>query len=88
MANISNMSSITTGDARCTSAVKSSSAMEKAAFKRKKKKHFTRKSNLYLRKRLVKFYTWSISFYCAENWTLRKLDQKYLRNFEIWRWRR
>jgi hypothetical protein len=26
--------------------------------------------------------------YGAETWTLRKLDQKYLETFEIWRWRR
>jgi hypothetical protein len=36
----------------------------------------------------VKCYIWSIAFYGAETWTLRKLDQKYLESFEMWRWRR
>jgi hypothetical protein len=26
--------------------------------------------------------------YGAENWTLRKVDQKYLESFEMWCWRR
>jgi hypothetical protein len=26
--------------------------------------------------------------YGAENWTLRKVDQKYLASFEMWCWRR
>jgi hypothetical protein len=28
------------------------------------------------------------TFYIAESWTLRKLDQKYLENFKVWFWRR
>jgi hypothetical protein len=36
----------------------------------------------------VKCYIWSIALYGAENWTLRKLDQKYLESFEMWCWRR
>ena len=28
------------------------------------------------------------SFYGAETWTLRKVDQKYLGSFETWCWRR
>jgi hypothetical protein len=31
-------------------------------------------------------YTWSIVFYGAETWTLRKIDQKYLESFEMWCW--
>ena len=30
----------------------------------------------------------NIALYGAENWTLRKVDQKYLESFEIWCWRR
>jgi hypothetical protein len=30
----------------------------------------------------------SIAVCGAENWTLRKVDQKYLESFEMWRWRR
>jgi hypothetical protein len=33
-------------------------------------------------------YIWSVALYCAETWTLRKLVQKYLESFEMWRWRR
>jgi hypothetical protein len=28
------------------------------------------------------------SFYGAETWTLRAVDQKYLESFEMWCWRR
>jgi hypothetical protein len=28
------------------------------------------------------------SVYSAENWTLRKVDQKYLKGFEMWCWKR
>jgi hypothetical protein len=31
---------------------------------------------------------WSIAFYVAETWTLRKIDRKYLEGFEVWSWRR
>jgi hypothetical protein len=34
----------------------------------------------------VKCYIWSIAFYGAETWTLRKVDHKYLGNFEMWWW--
>jgi hypothetical protein len=30
----------------------------------------------------------NIAFYGAEKWTPRKVDQKYLENFELWCWRR
>jgi hypothetical protein len=36
----------------------------------------------------VKCYIWSITFYGAKTWTLRKVDQKYLESFEMWYWRR
>jgi hypothetical protein len=35
---------------------------------------FTNKLELNLRKKLVKCYTCSIAFYGAETWTLRKID--------------
>jgi hypothetical protein len=44
--------------------------------------------DLELRKKLVKCYVWSIALYGAETWTLRAVDQKYLKNFEMWCWRR
>jgi hypothetical protein len=49
---------------------------------------FGSKLDFELRKKLVKFYIWSISLYGAETWTLRKLDQKNLGSFEMWFWRR
>jgi hypothetical protein len=57
--------------------------MAKAAFN--KKTLFTSKLYLELRKKLVKCYIWSIALYCAETWTLRKLDQKYCGAGEGWR---
>ena len=45
---------------------------------------FFRQINLHLRKKLGNHYNWSI----AENWTLGKVDQKYLENFAMWCWRR
>jgi hypothetical protein len=54
------MSSITTSGARCTCEVQYSSAMEKAALK--KKILFTIKSDLNVRKKLVKLYNWSVVF--------------------------
>jgi hypothetical protein len=38
---------------------------------------FTSKLDLNLRKKLVKCYILSMALYGAENWTLRKVDQKY-----------
>jgi hypothetical protein len=49
---------------------------------------FTSKLNLNLRKKVVKCYIWSIALYGAEKWTLRKVDQTYLGSFEMWCWRR
>jgi hypothetical protein len=81
------LGSMITNDARCTRVIKSRIAMAKAAFN-KKKNLFTSKLDLNLRKKLVKFYIWSIALYGAEMWTLRKVDQKYLESFEMWCWRR
>jgi hypothetical protein len=49
---------------------------------------FTSKLDLNLRKKLVKCHIWSIALHCAETWTLRQVDQKYLQSFEMWCWRR
>jgi hypothetical protein len=62
-----------TNDARCTREIKSRIDITKAAFSRKKN-IFTCKLDLNLRKKLVKCYSWSIAFYCAETWTLREVD--------------
>ena len=60
--------------------------MAKASFN--KKNLLTSKLDLNLRKKLVKCYIWSIVLCGAENWTLWKVDQKYLESFEMWCWRR
>jgi hypothetical protein len=70
------LGSMLTNDARGTREIKSGIVMAKAAVK--KKNLFTCKLDLNLRKKLVKCYIWSIAFYVAETWTLRKVDQKYL----------
>jgi hypothetical protein len=44
--------------------------------------------DLELRKKLVKCYVWSIALYGAETWTLRAIDQKHLKSFKMWGWRR
>jgi len=54
----------------------------KAAFS-KKKALFTSKSDLNLRKKLVKCYIWSIALYGAETGTLQAGDQKYLESYEM-----
>jgi hypothetical protein len=48
---------------------------------------FTSKLHLNLRKKLVKCCIWSIALYGAETWTLQKLDQKLQESFEMWCWR-
>jgi hypothetical protein len=67
--------------------IKARIAMAKAAFSRKKVPS-TSKLDLELRKKLVKCYIWSIALYGAETWTLRYLDQKYLKSFKMLCWRR
>jgi hypothetical protein len=74
-------------DARCTREIKSTTAMARATFNRKKSL-FTSKLDLNLRKKLVKCYIWSVALYGTETWTRRKADPKYLESFELWCWRR
>ena len=76
------LGSMLTNDGRRTCEIKSTIAMAKAAFN--KKTLFTCKLDLNLRKKLVKYYIWSMAFYGAETWTLRGADQKYLESFEMW----
>ena len=69
------LGSMITNDARCTREFKSSTAIAKAAFS-KKKALLTRKLELYLRKKLTNCEIWSIASYGAETWKLRKVDHK------------
>jgi hypothetical protein len=56
-------------------------AMAQAIFN--KKVFFTSKLGLNLRNKLLKCYIWSTTLYCAETWTLKKVDQKCLESFKI-----
>ena len=75
-----------TNDASCTSESKSRIAIAIAAFN--KKLFFSSKLDLYLMRKVVKCYIWSITLYGAETWKLQGVDQKYVENFGIWCWRR
>jgi len=86
VASIKRLGSILTNDGRCTCETECRIAMAKAAFN--KKALFTSTLDLELRKKLVKFYIWSIALYGAATWTLRAVDQKHLESFEMWCWRR
>jgi hypothetical protein len=81
------LGSMLTNDGRCTCEIKSSIAMAKVAYN-KKRVLFTSKMDLELRKKLVKCYIWSIALYGAETWTLWAVDQKHLESFKIWCWKR
>ena len=62
--------------------------MAKAAFNKKRVFFFTGTLDFELRKKLVKCCIWSMALYGAETWTLRAVDQKHLKSFEMWCWRR
>jgi hypothetical protein len=81
------LGSILTNDGRCTREIKSRIDMEKAAFN-KKKTLFTSKLDMNLRKKVVKYYIWSMALYGAETWMLQAADQIYLERSEMWCWRR
>ena len=76
-----------TNDGRCTREIKSRIAMAKAAFS-KKRALFSSTLGLKLRKKLVKWYIWSMALYGTETWTIRAVDQKHLESSEMRSWRR
>jgi hypothetical protein len=65
---------------RCTREIKSRIVIAVYAIN-KKKALFTSKLDIYLRKKLVKWYLWSIT------WALLKVERKYLEIFDMWCWR-
>jgi hypothetical protein len=67
------LGSMITNYARCAQEVKARIVMAKATFN-KKKTLFPSKSDLELRKKLVKCYIWSIALYGVDTWTLWKVD--------------
>ena len=50
-----------------------------------KKKLFTGKMNVKLKKRVMK---WSVALYAAETWLLTQTDRRRLEAFEMWIWGR
>jgi hypothetical protein len=70
-----------TNDGRCICEIKSSVAMAKAAFN-KKRAVFISTLDLKLRKKLVKCYIWNTALYGAKTWTFRVVDQKNLKILE------
>ena len=75
------MGSILTNDGRCTCEIKSRIAMAKAAFN-KKKVVFSSTLDLKLRKKLVKYYIWSIALYDAETGILWAVIRNTWKVFE------
>jgi hypothetical protein len=66
-----------TNDARFTHGIKSRFCVTKSAVNRTKSL-LTSKLDLSIKKKLMKFYIWSIAVYGAETWTIRKVGHKYL----------
>ena len=54
----------------------------------RRKKLFTGKMNLELKKRITKCLVWSVALYAAETWTFSQTDRKTKDAFEMWIWRR
>jgi hypothetical protein len=75
-----------TNNARCPREIKFRITTPKATFN--KKILFISRLDLNLKKTLVNCYIWGIALYGADTKTLRKVDQKYLGNCEMWCWRR
>jgi hypothetical protein len=76
-----------TKNARRTRGINSTSSVAKATFK-KLKDLSTSKLGSILRKNTGKMLSLVHRIYGAENWTLHKVDQKYLESYKMWFWRR
>ena len=53
-----------------------------------KKRLFTGKLNLKLKKQIRKCLIWSTALYAAETWMMPQADRSRLEAFEMWIWRR
>ena len=71
----------------CCQDVKQRIAMAKEAFNRKRS-IFCGLLEKEVWKRLVKYFVWSVALYVAETWTLQENEQKPLKAFKMWIWRR
>ena len=76
-----------TRDGYCTSEIKMRIPIAKEAFNRKISLSVS-KLNIELMRILVRCYVWSIALYGSEIWTLRTLERKHLKSFEMCCWRR
>jgi len=74
VAYFKSMGSLITNDERCTREIKSSIAVTKAAFN-KKRAIFATKFDLNFWRKLFKCYILSMLLYGAESWTLRDVDR-------------
>lgn len=81
------LESIITEDMRFNHEVKIQIAIAREAFNQKRKLLYGRLDRT-LRKRLVKYFVWSVVLYSTETWSLRIKDERRLKAFEMWIWRR
>ena len=49
---------------------------------------FTGQLSTTTKKQMIKSLVWSVAFYAAEAWTMRKVDTQRLEAFEMWCWRK
>jgi hypothetical protein len=75
-----NLVGMITNNVICKREFKYRMAVIKGAFN-DRKTFFTGNLDLNLRKKLEKYYIWSIALYGAETWTLRNVDRQYLESF-------
>ena len=69
------LGSLISEDGYCTIEIRSRIEMAKKVFM-EKKKLFTGKMNLELKKRIMKCLVWSVALYAAETWTLIQTDRR------------
>jgi len=81
------LGSLISEDGYCTKEIQSRIEMAKKVFM-ERKKLFTGKMNLELKKRIMKCLVWSVALYAPEMWTLTQTDRRRLEAFEMWIWRR
>lgn len=74
-------------DGRCSNEISVRIGMAKNAFM-KRKDQVTRNVSLSLSKRLLKTLVWSVLLYACQSWTLKKVDIKKIKAFEMCYWRR
>ena len=67
--------SLISEDGYCTKEIWSRIQMAKKV-SMEKKKRFTGKMNLELKKRIMKCLVWSVALYAAETWTLTQTDRR------------